>query len=181
MGFGLCHVILGNRGGPARGWFSEEWPPAPALVGGEVPPARGGVLPPARVPGCSREKALGGDKALLFHGKESFCSQNLLTALGKWKGCFFFFFPPELFLLTMLLFFVPETREVVRDARSHCLADLPPPTESQGQSCLPSLGGGGGQWVCDRPIEEVLKQSLKTHRQAGSSPLEKLFRNLTIN
>lgn len=100
---------------------------------------------------------------------------------GEMEGLFFFFFPPELFLLTMLLFFVPETREVVRDARSHCLADLPPPTESQGQSCLPSLGGGGGQWVCDRPIEEALKQSLKTHRQAGSSPLEKLFRNLTIN
>ena len=30
------------------------------------------------------------------------------------EGLFFFFFPPELFLLTMLLFFVPETREVVR-------------------------------------------------------------------
>ena len=42
MGFGLCHVILGNRGGPARGWFSEEWPPARALVGGEVPPPPGG-------------------------------------------------------------------------------------------------------------------------------------------
>ena len=53
-------------------------------------PPRGG-LPPAWVPGCSREKALGGDKALLFHGKESFCSQNLLTALGKWL---FFFFSP---------------------------------------------------------------------------------------
>lgn len=90
MGFGFCHVILGNRRGPARGSFSEEWPPA--LVGGDMPPAQG-VLPLAWVPGCRGEKALGGDKALLFRGKESFCSQNLLTALGKWKGCVGFFFP----------------------------------------------------------------------------------------
>ena len=91
MGFRFCHVILGNRGGPAQGWFSEEWLPAQALVGGDMPPTQGG-LPPAWVPGCSREKALGGDKALLFRGKESFCSQNL-PALGKWKGFVGFFFP----------------------------------------------------------------------------------------
>lgn len=36
----------------------------------------------------------------------------------------------------------PETWQVVCHARSHCLADLPPPTESQGQF-LGSLGWGG--------------------------------------
>ena len=135
MGFGLCHVILGNRGGPARGWFSEEWPPAPALVGGEVPPARGGVLPPARVPGCSREKALGGDKALLFHGKESFCSQNLLTALGKWKG--WVFFPPESLLSDHVALFCSRNQ----GSGARCTFTLPgrsTTTNRTSRSVLPS-------------------------------------------
>lgn len=40
-------------------------------------------------------------------------------------------------------FFFPETWQVVCYARSHRLADLPPPTESQGQ-CLGSLDWGWG-------------------------------------
>ena len=41
--------------------------------------------------------------------------------------------------------YVKETREVVCYACSHCLADLPPPTEGQGQSPLPVFGGGRGR------------------------------------
>lgn len=179
MGFGFCHVILGNRGGPARGWFSEELPPARALVEGEVPPAQGGASS-GPGPGLQLREGPWRGQSPLVSWKRKLLQPKSADSSGEMEGLFFFS-PLKVFFLTTLLFFVPETREVVRDARSHCLADLPPPTESQGQSCLPSLGGGGGLWVCDLPIEEALKQSLKTHRQAGSSPFENLFRNLPIN
>ncbi|PNI32827.1 AUTS2 isoform 7, partial [Pan troglodytes] len=39
--------------------------------------------------------------------------------------------------------YVKETREVVCYACSHRLADLPPPTESQGQSDLRGVGKNG--------------------------------------
>ena len=44
-------------------------------------------LSPARALDCCWEKALGGDKSILFRGK-SLCSQNLLKASGKLKGVF---------------------------------------------------------------------------------------------
>lgn len=70
--------------------------------------------------------------------------------------------------LTVTFFFIPETRKVVRHACAHRLADLPPPTESQGQCDLPcaELGGAGlrsmrakAGRVCFITVPVVLKQS----------------------
>lgn len=50
-----------------------------------------------------------------------------------------------------------------------------------------ALGRGAHLRACDLPIEEALKQILKSHRQAGRQAgrvrylLEKLFGNLAVN
>lgn len=142
-----------------------------------MPPAQGGASS-GPGPGLQlREGPWRGQSPLVLPWKRKLLQQNLLTALGKWKG--WVFFPPESLLSDHVALFVQKPGSGAR-ARSHCLAGLPPPTESQGQSYLPSLGEVGCGCVISRSRKHW-KQSLKTHRQAGSSPLENLFRNLTIN
>lgn len=140
MGFGFCHVILGNRGGPAQGWFSEEWLPAQALVGGDMPPTQGGASS-GLGPGLQQREGAWRGQSPLVSWKRKLLQPKFADSYGEMEGLCGGFFSLKVFLLTTSLFFVPETRKVVCDACSHCLADLPPPTESQGQSRLPSLGG----------------------------------------
>lgn len=129
-GSGFCHLVPGNQGGPRRVGFGEQRPPAGAPHAPGLREAWGAE------PSCSLRKSL--------------CSPEPLERFGKVGDGFLC----EVFLLTALLSLVPETREVVCYACSHRLADLPPPTEGQGQSRGPVLvgdgaGATGALRVCD--------------------------------
>ena len=96
MGFGFCHVILGNRGGPAQGWFSEEWLPAQALVGGDMPPTQGGASS-GLGPGLQQREGAWRGQSPLVSWKRKLLQPKFADSSGEMEGlCGVFFFPESL-------------------------------------------------------------------------------------
>lgn len=132
---GFCHLVLANRGGPCQCGFLSSKP-----TWGK----RGSWLwlPYDWALESCWWKSTWRVQSTLVSWKKPLQPKSA-ESFGEIEGGFLW----NVFLLTTLLFLVPETREVVCYACSHRLADLPPPTESQGQSDLPGIGRMG--WACE--------------------------------